>query len=363
MALQSTTSPWRRFFARWLDLMVYSILWDGVLVLAFHVNLQNKTSLQTTSTFILSLLIMLLLEPVLLSYLGTTLGKWLLGLHVCSTEDRRLSLSQAFNRTWHVLLWGEGLTIPFISYYRWYKSYNDCVNQRHLPWETNNVILLKDKKPWRIAAFLGTCLVSMVLFFGLSLVGEFPKHRAPLTIATFSDNFNTYMNYYGVGIYDSALTSSTIAFSAYSPSYIQLNTEGEWVNVSPNQHLIIQSNELSRPDFQYVVEDGLLKEVYFEVSLENSDIWVPNFQNEIMLSYISLARAQKGYNPLANGEQQLLHYMEDTPFTSFSYTSGTVQVTSTVEHTGYMSTASPHYLLPLDDTTNSFYLRYSVRLP
>ncbi|NJM36729.1 MAG: RDD family protein [Akkermansiaceae bacterium] len=49
-----------------------------------------------------------LIEPILLHYFGTTLGKWLMGLRVVNQDDSKLDLTAATKRSLRVMLTGVG---------------------------------------------------------------------------------------------------------------------------------------------------------------------------------------------------------------------------------------------------------------
>ena len=83
--------PWRRFWARYLDLMLMTLVWQ---VLQFQVlhwympTLWFRDQLQTAVSVGLSWVLLLLVEPILLCTWGYTPGKWLLGLRVRRLDTR-----------------------------------------------------------------------------------------------------------------------------------------------------------------------------------------------------------------------------------------------------------------------------------
>ena len=70
-------APWRRFFARMIDLLLYDLTWMVILTSAGLCAAGNRGV--TLLNDFLALLTMLLLEPLLLHLFGTTPGKWLMG--------------------------------------------------------------------------------------------------------------------------------------------------------------------------------------------------------------------------------------------------------------------------------------------
>ena len=89
--------PWRRFFARMIDLLLYDLTWMVILTSAGLCAAGNRGV--TLLNDFLALLTMLLLEPLLLQKTGTTLGKWLLGLSVRNLSGAKLRYSEGLDRT------------------------------------------------------------------------------------------------------------------------------------------------------------------------------------------------------------------------------------------------------------------------
>lgn len=86
--------PWRRFFARSFDTMLYSTIWYLIL-LAFRVNLAQRDALMRLCDAAVVFLEFLILEPAMLHLFGTTPGKWLLGLYVRDKAGEKLETADA----------------------------------------------------------------------------------------------------------------------------------------------------------------------------------------------------------------------------------------------------------------------------
>lgn len=94
----------RRFWARWLDLMVYFAAWW----LLMYVAGGNIKALILSQWVQLSLLLpWFVIESWLLHRFGTTPGKWLLGIRVVNEDGTALSLKAAIKRS--VFVWIAGL--------------------------------------------------------------------------------------------------------------------------------------------------------------------------------------------------------------------------------------------------------------
>lgn len=191
-------SPGRRFFARMLDLLLYTALWGSFLeLLSGSSAIQNSTGSGLLNT-VMSLLIMVLLEPLLLHLWGATPGKWIMGLSVTDSDGVRLSYSAGFSRTLSVLWYGMGGYIPIYRLIRLWKSYKACDEGSGLPWEVETSLSLRTQKRWRApvlaCAYIIVVLGAMVLTI---TAAQLPRHRGDITTAEFCDNFNRLAAYHG----------------------------------------------------------------------------------------------------------------------------------------------------------------------
>ena len=102
MLTLSAPCPWRRYAARWLDLLIYGLLWNAVARCIFRLNLGSEFYAGWLFTLVdtaVGVLLMLLIEPALLHFWGTTPGKWLFGLRVRAENGEKIAYRTAFART------------------------------------------------------------------------------------------------------------------------------------------------------------------------------------------------------------------------------------------------------------------------
>lgn len=96
----------RRFFARWLDIQLYSAAWWLGLYLA-------NADIQAVVQDLLLMLSMYLpwvpVEAWLVSRAGTTPGKWLMGLRVLNQDGRKLDFPESLRRALRVYFLGIGI--------------------------------------------------------------------------------------------------------------------------------------------------------------------------------------------------------------------------------------------------------------
>lgn len=165
--IQSVYYPWRRFFARYFDWSVYSFLWAIVWVGIFRI---SDTGIGTTVlSWLVTLILMVLIEPLLLSCFGTTPGKAIFGLHVSAVGGGALTYGDASRWTRGALYSGEGLNIPLVNLWCNWKSYRRCRAGEAQPWEEDINYTIDDTCSWRGVLFvaLEALLVAMIILLAL----------------------------------------------------------------------------------------------------------------------------------------------------------------------------------------------------
>lgn len=206
--------PWRRLLARLFDLELYQLAWTALLSLGFHVNVAEQSAVVQWLNTGICLVLMIIVEPILLSLWGTTPGKAILGLRVEKTEGGRLTYGEGNARTMSMIWRGLGWNIPIYNIYRLIKCYNLYCRDKELPWDRDQdlVVEAKPKSGLRNVAFAGGAAAVLLLFVVAAFVGGFPPNRNGLTPAEFAENYNFLAKYYG------------------DPTYI-LEEDGSWTEL------------------------------------------------------------------------------------------------------------------------------------
>ncbi|MCB1080632.1 MAG: RDD family protein [Chlamydiia bacterium] len=102
--------PWVRFWARMIDYSLFALIL-GFIVGYFRINVGFIEPI-----FGMTLIfVWVFVETCLIATWGTTPGKWLLRTYVRDRNHRRLSFSEALNRSFSVWWIGMGAGIPIIS--------------------------------------------------------------------------------------------------------------------------------------------------------------------------------------------------------------------------------------------------------
>ncbi|MGM9606960.1 MAG: MerR family transcriptional regulator [Oscillospiraceae bacterium] len=189
--VRSAGVPWRRFFARWLDMGILELLLCGGLALGFGVDLGE---LSRWAEWLLTFLVWALLIPLealCVSRWGATPGKALMGISVGDEKERPLSFGRAAERTWEVFVYGAGCNIPIYTLYRGWKSYQEIRSGRGPEWDDRITVAAKPFRPWRLGAAAAAVLALVGAFLLLGMTAELPDNRGgDLTVMQFVENYN-----------------------------------------------------------------------------------------------------------------------------------------------------------------------------
>lgn len=347
-------APWRRFFARTLDEVLYSFIWNMILILVFRVNIANMGTGGNILDFAVCLILTVFLEPLQLSLFGTTLGKSILGLSVRDNNDRKLTYNEALSRTCQVLLHGCGLNFPLFNLYRNWKSYNTCITYNTLPWEYESTLILKDEKPWRTAIYI----VVRVFFLGaLVLAGLFiqsPPIRGELTVEEFCHNYNYLEKYYDID------------------GGKELNARGKWQErrQQGSGYTIYIDNLLTieeKQNFQFDTDSkGHIQSLEFTLeytaSAEEEDrpAWLPDCRNQMILSALAFIGAQEDFNIFSNHRQKIVEQISTHGFQDFQFTLADVTVTCDFESQGLTASPSSNMIFLNENADIYYYLHFSM---
>jgi len=318
-AVPAMLSPARRYFARELDWMICRGLCMILFALTFHRNPLYPPG--TAEVTLVSMLlwcavqaaaasgVMLLIEPLLLSCLGTTAGKWILGFRVAAADGTRLPLREAFVRTWKLLLYGWGFGLPVISPVMLWKSYRAADYRASFPWERYTVITLKGEERFRTAAYVCTVAV-WLLSVGLllQLPARLPQHRGQLTVAEYSQNYNRFIDYHRL--------------------------TGEHRLTANGSYDLQNCGDCRHPKVEYLTEDGALTGIRM-IYHQTAGTMLPDPRSELLLAALSFGGAQQDYRWFSGGltDPILSHSFRNGA--EDEYTVGGLRLHLTTELSGY----------------------------
>lgn len=333
--------PWRRFFARTLDTYLYST----ILYFIYYTVLNQKLDLPILVALLIQMGTMILIEPVFIFKIGTTPGKWLLGISVARKEGGRLTYGDAFWRTLAVLWYGEALYIPYVCLWRNYRSCRMVENGKALPWEETSICQVKKYRAMYVLKYIlcyGVCVFIMTLNLRAK---ELPVNRGEITVSEFAENYNTYRKQAG-------LMDETGVYS--------LDVDGQWYGGDENVPVLRLFDGLPMPEYHYTEKDGIMTGVSFEVNYKGSD-WIDGYVNEIPLMVCSYLGASGEYT-VWNGRMEALEsYLEDNRMKSFELETGGISINCQMEWDG-LAAVGNDLLMPLDEEEDgSFHIFFEMK--
>ena len=267
--------PWRRYFARGIDLMLVGLPVSFVQYVLLH---RNYTTVSRWEDIVCALIgwgLLVLLEPLLLARFGTTVGKWCMGITVTRPDGGRLSYSEALNRTALVWFYGAGLGLPLVELVCSYLSYRRYTRGEELAWEEGSVERFDERGTGRmVLLYAASTALSLALTLAMGLSAALPPNRGELTVAEFAENVNFYRGYFDYG------------------QRWTLDSSGEWVE-NEYENVIYFGGGGEPTPFSYTVEDGVLRAVHWAYSETDEQLFGARVDNARM-AYLALAAAQKG---------------------------------------------------------------------
>lgn len=186
--------PWRRYFARALDLSLAGILWSALQYLVLHWYWPEFGLMGLADTLISAWgawLFLLVLEPILLCTWGYTPGKRLLRLKVRREDGSKLDLERAVIRTAWILLRGFALNIPFLNLLCLGTCYDKCVKDQVMPWDQGLRYTVRPAGKKRVAAYVAISLLFPLPSLAIeSESWRLPNPDGPLTPEQVVENYN-----------------------------------------------------------------------------------------------------------------------------------------------------------------------------
>ena len=340
---EKVRAPWRRFFSRYFDLMLYSTIWVALGFALLHRSPSTETgSAWMGAASIVSVVLMVLIEPLFLCTWGTTPGKWLLGLQVRGNSGQKLDYMEGIYRTVQALWYGFGFFLPIYNLVRGYHCYYDCTDGKTLPWEWDSELQLKDEKFWRIAAYTGGVIALFGLLLLAGVTSAAPDHRGDMTVAEFAENFNQQAIYYEYDLW--------------------LDEKGCWTErPHPDGSFVIHLDDIPVPAFTYTEENGLMTGLSFTLSVDgDTESWVPIATSRRILAILAFAQAYDP-TPLNNNEAvDIINQLEQYPAQPLDETVHGVRITWDITSTGYHVVDTMGVLVPVEGETPACSMTFTM---
>lgn len=340
-AVEPVRAPWRRFFARYLDIQLCSMLWNMVLGVC-KVNLTSRTTGLELLDCIVAILLVLLLEPFFLSRLGTTPGKWVFGLGVTDLDGGRLTYRAAVERTKWAIWRGLGFYLPIYNLVRLWKSYRACSDGQTLDWEDDSAVTLREKSPWFTAAGVADLLAVVIGVTALAIgFSELPWHRGDLSVAEFCENYNQQARHYRM-----------------ENGYL-LDEEGRWTEKPDATYIFGTDSDL--PAFVFTEEDGSMTGLRFTVELRDADDIQYGYRDQVLLAVLAFLRAQPGGGLFSKEARNAVRQIESSSLQDYSFTACGVEIQYEIRYSGYTAVESMHALWPEEDAQTYYAVSFSMQ--
>ena len=313
-AAPRVTFPIRRYLARQLDIALYEFICLALFLLISRKAVFEITSVGSLFLLIIATVVMLFIEPLLLYKLGTTPGKWLLGLSVCDPENGALlDYGESFSRTAGVLWHGFGCHIPVLNIIRLIKSFKRCDEGGYLAWEDSSEVCL-NSRGWKSAvAFIAAFAVIIAGNVFAVLGSELPKNKGDLTAEQFAENYNRYRD-------------------ALFDGLDSMDPDGNWVKYSQTGSYVIDLTGGTKPKVQFSEEDGVLTAVVMDHIETGSSVMLTNGGwPQMLLSVLAFNMGRQGSGFLGREVRDAVNYIAKHQYEDFDLEVCGVVITCRVE--------------------------------
>ncbi len=126
--------PWRRFFGRFLDIVILSVLTGLILGIAAP-EFGEKFFANNLLAGLVILAVIVPVEATMTALFGTTLGKWALGMRIENAHGAIPSFGLAMARSFQAYIKGIGLGLPIIYLVTLFFSYKALRNGKRTAWD------------------------------------------------------------------------------------------------------------------------------------------------------------------------------------------------------------------------------------
>lgn len=334
-SLPKVRAPWKRYFARLIDETIYLIFWNLILALGFHMNIRQTGLAFVVIGTIMQSVLLLLVEPVMLSRFGTTPGKFLFGFRVSAESGARLTWREAYDRTGIVLKRGLGFYIPVYGLIREYSSYRDCKKGEILEWEEDNILTLDERHMrWKVIAAVLVLSVLDVLNYFVWQAGALPQNRGNITAAQYAENFNHLQEFYQI---DHQMNHPEF-LPPYNDSMKRLNQYGDWEKMDGKWYVVDTGVDYpDLPRIQFTEKDGVLTEISLSSEYKDEKMEIPVYGDLMALVSLSYICAQDDYHLLLSPPSRLYNRVKEygDQCSDFMINEAGVKVQASFDYSGY----------------------------
>ena len=346
----SEPGPWRRYFARWLDSLLYSCVCFSVSALALGLNPMDGSTGFRVFCWLFESLLLLTVEPLCLHFFAATPGKWLLGVSVRAWDGGRMSLREAFARTFKVYVFGLCVNIPVVCLITYILAYKRCLRDEDQPWDSEYGRWVRPLYCPPRRAGITAVLVSAYFAAGLLacmsclMLSQMPPNRGDMSTEEFVENYNDLSDYFRLG-----------------GTYTELTPKGLVYDV-PEGTVVVHTGSGTLPEFRFTEEeDGVLTGVEITVDYAGRDGGIDSYYGSYYqlaaMAYIWGRPGAGTFDPGAR--QEILDLVGGRAAEQYSAVCAGVTVTNKVSYSGYDAVGG--YLFPIEGEEQRLSLRFTMR--
>lgn len=175
--------PWRRFFARTVDLFFFVLL--GVGLISIFPSQAESIVGAISNPIIASVVVYFLwipIEAAFLAKIGATPAKWIFGIRVSKSDGRNLSYSDALKRTLFACIYGDGFGIPIFALFTRAFAYGKLNKTGTTKWDTVAGSVVEHSE-WGLGRAIGATMVVAVVMLGSSFLLTIGNMQAAKPVA------------------------------------------------------------------------------------------------------------------------------------------------------------------------------------
>lgn len=367
--LPNATCPFRRFFARDLDITLWAAAFLLFCQLVLRVNILSGHPALEIFRWFVPLTLMLLTEPLMLHFFCTTPGKFLFGLKITRGDGSPLSLKEAFTRTWSVAIFGVGLYIPVVSFIVMCVAWHRLRRGDTLSWDYGRDVAYwdstrPDEHYWDFPKHVGKGALALLLYLCLLVLPGLshrasarPVHQGDLTVAQFVENFNDFQRF-------KLRDGDTL-------NYILRETGSFSKNVVPGGGFVFEVGSDPIPFTFHTDEEGILTAITFEQHMEGDQLatipygWMSAALWSFLYGREGIEQQELAliHDEIGRGEYRLLPSGEPGSPASLSFRYNLPGATVSFELTcsGYLA-ASSGILLSQEGADTQYHMSFSLSL-
>ena len=176
----SPRHPWRRYFAKWVDLAFVTLPIFFAIVIAIALlsprTFQGVQVALNNNIFsgVMVTVVWILGDTVLLSTIGTTPARAIFGIRIRSKAGEKLTFQEAFERSFILAIAGLGGGLPIVSFFTTYFGYKRLVATGSTRWD-DAARTTVEHASWGVGRAISSTLVTLIALVGIALLGALGK--------------------------------------------------------------------------------------------------------------------------------------------------------------------------------------------